>query len=163
VSARVIRSVRAPGSKEISVPAGAIAHGRILQVKRELRSAQFLVSIRFDTLETKDSVSRLSIRLAREIKTERRELSGLNRKGRRIFTATASLGRLRRPSHVSNQKRGTCGFGRLRIQMDNNRAIRILALGIAAAMFLSAKPASDPTDLLEQARDRAIGRLPAVG
>jgi hypothetical protein len=62
-------------------PAGAIAHGRILQMRRELKNSQFLVSIRFDTLETKGSASRLSIRLARQIKAERRELSGLIERG----------------------------------------------------------------------------------
>jgi hypothetical protein len=47
--------------------------------------------------------------------------------------------------------------------MDNDCTIKILALGIAATMLLRAQPASNPIDLLEQARDKAIGRLPPIG
>ncbi len=53
VSAKVTSAVRAPGSKEILVPAGAVAHGRILQMRHQYSTSQYLFSIRFDTLEQK--------------------------------------------------------------------------------------------------------------
>ncbi len=81
VSARVVRSVRARGSKEVLVPADAIARGRILEMRHEVKTSEFLISIRFDTLETKGTVSPLSVRLAREIKAEERNPSGFVTRG----------------------------------------------------------------------------------
>ncbi|MGD1092527.1 MAG: hypothetical protein ABSB35_11130 [Bryobacteraceae bacterium] len=45
VSAKVVDAVRAPRSKEILVPAGAIAHGRIRQVRQQYSSNQLLISL----------------------------------------------------------------------------------------------------------------------
>ncbi len=81
ISARVVHFVRAPGSKELLVPVGAIARGRILVMRHELRTSEFQISILFDTLETKGAVSPLSIRLAREIKAENRNPRGFSTRG----------------------------------------------------------------------------------
>lgn len=70
VSAKVSQAVRAPHSNQILARAGAIAHGRILQLRRQYGSNQFLISIRFDTLETNGGVSPLSLKLDRELKIE---------------------------------------------------------------------------------------------
>ena len=51
VSAKVVKEVRTKDSKTILVPAGAVAHGRILQMRHQYASTQFQISIRFDTLE----------------------------------------------------------------------------------------------------------------
>jgi hypothetical protein len=58
VSARVLRPVRAQKSKQILIASSAIAHGRILQLRPELKTSQYLVSICFDSLETEGFVSR---------------------------------------------------------------------------------------------------------
>jgi len=68
VSARVTKAVRAPGSDEILVAQGAIAHGRILQMRHEIASAQFLISIHFDTLEQNGAVGPLAVQSDRELK-----------------------------------------------------------------------------------------------
>jgi hypothetical protein len=81
ISARVVDPVRARGSKEVLVHAGAIARGRILEMRHLLRASEFLISVRFDSLETKGAVLALSLRLAREIKAERRTSSGLVDRG----------------------------------------------------------------------------------
>ena len=82
VSAKVSKVVRAPHSNQILVPAGATAHGRILQVRHQYRSSQFLISIRFDTIETQGVVSPLSIKLDRELQAERgRTQNGLRQRG----------------------------------------------------------------------------------
>jgi len=70
VSAKVSTAVREPRSNRILVPAGAIAHGRILQMQHQYRSARFLISIRFDTLEVNGVVTPLSLRWDRELKAE---------------------------------------------------------------------------------------------
>jgi hypothetical protein len=62
VSAKVVRAVREAGSNTILVPAGAIAHGRILQMRRLYRASEFMISIRFDSLESSGVVSPLSVR-----------------------------------------------------------------------------------------------------
>jgi hypothetical protein len=69
VSARVTNAVHAPHSDRILVPAGAIVHGRILQMRHQYSSSQFLVSIRFDTIETNGGVSPLSIEFARQLES----------------------------------------------------------------------------------------------
>ena len=69
VSARVTGAVHAPHSDRILVPAGAIVHGRILQMRHQYSSSQFLVSIRLDTLETNAGVPPLSIQLTRELQS----------------------------------------------------------------------------------------------
>jgi hypothetical protein len=71
ISAQVSKAVRAPHSNQILVPAGAVAHGRILQMRHQISSSQFLISIRFDTLETRGAVSPLSIKLDRDLPTEK--------------------------------------------------------------------------------------------
>jgi hypothetical protein len=81
VSARLTNAVHAPNSDRILVPAGAIVHGRILQMRHQYSSSQFLVSIRFDTIETNGGVSPLSIRLARQLQsTNARTQSGLRQR-----------------------------------------------------------------------------------
>ena len=62
ISAEVSQSVRAPQSRQILLPAGAIAHGRILQMRHQYSSTQFLISIRFETLEAKGAVMPLFLR-----------------------------------------------------------------------------------------------------
>jgi hypothetical protein len=81
ISATVVTAVRRPRSNQVLVPAGAIAHGRILRMRQELSSEQIQVSIRFDTLETQDSLSPLSLRLDPDRKAERRTSSGLMTRG----------------------------------------------------------------------------------
>ncbi len=82
VSARVTKTVRAPGSNEILIAAGAIAHGRLLQMRHQYSSSQYQFSIRYDTLEQKGAVSPLSIELDREWKMEKsRTKSGLAKRG----------------------------------------------------------------------------------
>jgi len=72
VTAKVSRAVRGKDAKEILVPAGAIAHGRILQMRRQHTSSQFLISIAFESLEINGSVSPISVQLERELKAEKR-------------------------------------------------------------------------------------------
>ncbi len=82
ISAKVTKAVRAPGSNKIVVQAGAIAHGRILQMRHQYSSSQFLFSIRFDTLDQKGALSPLSIRLDRDLKQEKaHSKSGLTTRG----------------------------------------------------------------------------------
>jgi hypothetical protein len=47
--------------------------------------------------------------------------------------------------------------------MDNGCAVKVLGLGAAAMMLLNAQSSPDPADLLEQARDKVIARLPPMG
>jgi hypothetical protein len=70
VSAKVVKAVRTKDSKTIPIPTGAIAHGRILQMRHQYSASQFQISIRFDTLEINGVVSPLSVRLDRELKME---------------------------------------------------------------------------------------------
>jgi hypothetical protein len=70
ISAKVAKAVRAPGSDAVLVAAGAIAHGRIVQMRQELETGHFLIVIRYDTLEQNGSVAPLSVRLDRELKAE---------------------------------------------------------------------------------------------
>jgi hypothetical protein len=65
VSAKVTKAVRASGSNTILVPAGAIARGRILQMRHNYANSQFMILIRFDTLESQGAVSPLSVRLTK--------------------------------------------------------------------------------------------------
>lgn len=71
VSAKVSTAVRAPHSNQILVPAGAIAHGRILLMQHQYGSSRFLISIRFDTLEANGVVTPLSLQWDRELKAEK--------------------------------------------------------------------------------------------
>ena len=70
VSAKVVRTIRAAKSKEILAPAGAVAHGRILQMRRVYDPSQFQISIRFDTLEANAAITPLSLMLQRDLKIE---------------------------------------------------------------------------------------------
>ena len=81
VTAKVVHPVRTKGSKEVLVPADAIVRGRILKMQYEFRTSQFLIAIRFDALETKGSVSPISVRLAREVKAESRTPHGFVNQG----------------------------------------------------------------------------------
>ena len=56
ILAEVSQSVRAPHSQQILLPVGAIAHGRILQMRHQFSSTQFLISIRFETIEVNGAV-----------------------------------------------------------------------------------------------------------
>ncbi len=47
--------------------------------------------------------------------------------------------------------------------MDNSCAIKILGLGVAGVMLLNAQSSPNPADVLEQARDKVIARLPPIG
>jgi len=71
VSAKVSTAVRAPHSNQILVPAGAIAHGRILLMQHQYSSSRFVISIRFETLEANGVVTPLSLQWDRELKTEK--------------------------------------------------------------------------------------------
>ncbi len=62
ISAEVSQSVRAPHSRQILLPAGAIVHGRILQMRHQYSSSQFLISIRFETLEANGVLTPLFLR-----------------------------------------------------------------------------------------------------
>jgi len=72
VTAKVSKPVRSKDAKEVLVPAGAIAHGRILQMRRQHTSSQFLISIAFETLEMNGALSPISVQLERDVKAERR-------------------------------------------------------------------------------------------
>jgi hypothetical protein len=72
VTAKVSRVVRSKDAKEVLVPAGAIAHGRILQMRRQRTFSQFLISIAFETLEMNGAVSPISVQLERELKAEKK-------------------------------------------------------------------------------------------
>jgi hypothetical protein len=71
VLAKVSEAVRAPHSRRILVPADALAHGRILQMRYQYSSQQFLILIRFETLETRGVLTPLSLKLNGELKAEK--------------------------------------------------------------------------------------------
>ena len=81
ISAEVIENVHAARSKQILVHEGAIVKGRILELRHFMRASEFLISIRFNSLEEKGTVSPLSIRLVREVKAEQRTANGLIERG----------------------------------------------------------------------------------
>jgi hypothetical protein len=81
VSARVVHLVRAPKSKEVLVPANSLVRGRILVMRHEFRTSEYLMSIRFDTLEREGAVSPLFVRLDREIKAASRNAKGFSTRG----------------------------------------------------------------------------------
>jgi hypothetical protein len=70
VSAKMSKAVRAPHSTQILIPAGAIAHGRILQMRHQYSSSQFLISIRFEMLDSNGVLTPLSLALDRQLKAE---------------------------------------------------------------------------------------------
>jgi hypothetical protein len=70
VAAKVAKAVRAPGSNEALVDAGAIVHGRITQLRRQFGSLQFQIAISYETLEQRGAVAPLAIELDRELKAE---------------------------------------------------------------------------------------------
>jgi hypothetical protein len=72
VTARVSKAVRSKDAKEVLIPAGALVHGRILQMRRQHTPSQFLISIAFETLEMNGALSPISIQLERELKAEKR-------------------------------------------------------------------------------------------
>lgn len=82
VSARVVHPVRAAKSKEVLVPANSLVRGRILVMRHEFITSEYLVSIRFDTLESEGAVSPLSVRLDREIRAAaKRNAEGFSARG----------------------------------------------------------------------------------
>jgi len=82
ISAEISQSVRAPRSRQILLPAGAIAHGRILQMRHQYRSSQFLISIRFETLEENGVVLPLFLRWDHKLEFQKtRTQSGLRDRG----------------------------------------------------------------------------------
>jgi hypothetical protein len=70
VSAKVVRAVRAAKSRDVLVPAGAVAHGRILEMRRLYDPSQFQISIRFDTLEANGTIAPLALMLEKDFKIE---------------------------------------------------------------------------------------------
>jgi hypothetical protein len=68
ISAKITKAVHATGSNETLVPAGALARGRILQLRHQYRSGDVQILIRFDTLDRDGVVSPLSVRLDRDLK-----------------------------------------------------------------------------------------------
>jgi hypothetical protein len=78
VTAKVSKAVRSKDAKEVLVPAGAIAHGRILQMRRQHTPSQFLIAIAFETLEVNGAVSPISVQLERELKAEKRTEKEIN-------------------------------------------------------------------------------------
>ncbi len=68
ISAKIVHAVHAAGSKEILIPAGAVAHGRILQMRHQYKTASFELLIRFDSLERNGSATPLPVRLDRDLK-----------------------------------------------------------------------------------------------
>jgi hypothetical protein len=71
ITARVLRAVRTPHSNHILLPAGAIAHGRILQMRHQYTPPQFLISIRFETLESNGMLTPLALKLDRDMRAEK--------------------------------------------------------------------------------------------
>jgi hypothetical protein len=76
ITAKVAKAVRASGSDDVLVAAGAVAHGRILQMRHEIGSGQFLISIYFETLEQNGAVGPLAVRSDRELKAEQAQAKG---------------------------------------------------------------------------------------
>jgi hypothetical protein len=62
VTARVTKAVRSPGSNQVLVAAGAVVHGRILELRHEFHPAVFQLSIHFDTLEQNGAILPIAIR-----------------------------------------------------------------------------------------------------
>lgn len=72
VVARLAEPVRAPNSKEILAPAGAIAYGRIQADLHKIRNSNYMVMIRFETLVAGESTWALALKPEREMKTEQK-------------------------------------------------------------------------------------------
>jgi hypothetical protein len=106
VSTRVVHPVRARGSKQVLVPAGAIVRGRILEMRHEFSTSQFGISIRFAALDINGAVSPISIRLDREVKAEVRTPHGFVNRGTE-FSLSAPASRQRGGLFVFPAKRGT--------------------------------------------------------
>jgi hypothetical protein len=66
VTARLVKAVRARGLNEILIAAGAIVHGRLLDMRRQYDTSQFQYAIHYDSVEQNGSLQPLSIRLERE-------------------------------------------------------------------------------------------------
>jgi len=82
ISAEVSQSVSAPHSQRILLPAGSIAHGRILQMRHQYSSSQFLISIRFETLEANGVVQPLFLRWDHKLQFQKiRTPNGLRNRG----------------------------------------------------------------------------------
>jgi hypothetical protein len=82
IAAEISQSVRAPHSNQILLPAGAIAHGRILQMRHQYSSSQFLISIRFETLEANGVVLPLFLRWDHKLQFQKTHTqNGLRNRG----------------------------------------------------------------------------------
>ncbi len=92
VTARVTKAVRAPGSDQILVSAGAIAHGRILEMRHEIDTAQFVIAIRYDALEQNGSIAPLEVVADRGLKAQQAPAKGrlLTRGGEFALPAQAA-------------------------------------------------------------------------
>jgi hypothetical protein len=93
ISAKVSQSVRAPHSQQILLPAGATAHGRILQMRHQYSSSQFLISIRFDTIEVNGVATPLFLQWDREWKAQKASAqNGLRGRGPEFSLPPPSTG-----------------------------------------------------------------------
>ena len=81
VSAKVVHVVRAKGTKELLVPAGAIVRGRLLAAGYQFITSEFVISISFNTLEIDGAISPLSVRLDHELQKESRPRHGFVKRG----------------------------------------------------------------------------------
>jgi hypothetical protein len=81
VAGKVTKAVRAPGSSQVLVDAGAILHGRITQMQHRYSTSQFAFAILYETLEQRDAVSPVAMELDRELKAEEHTRNGLARRG----------------------------------------------------------------------------------
>jgi hypothetical protein len=70
IAGKVTKAVRAPGSKDILVEAGAILHGRITQMQHLYKTSRFAFAIRYETLEQRDTIAPVALELDRELKGE---------------------------------------------------------------------------------------------
>jgi hypothetical protein len=70
VSAKVTKAVRAPGTQQILVDAGATVHGRITEMRHQYKPSQFQYAFRFETIEQRGAVAPLAIELERTAKAE---------------------------------------------------------------------------------------------
>jgi len=93
ISAEISQSVRAPHSRQILLPAGAIAHGRIVQMRHQYSSSQFLISIRFETLEVNGALMPLFLRWDHKLEFQKtRTQNGFRNRGPEFSLPPPSTG-----------------------------------------------------------------------
>ena len=81
ISAKVVDCVGIDGSKQVRVPTDAIARGRIVQIRHEFSTSEFVIALRFNRLEMGGVVSPFAVRLDRKLEAERRTPRGLAARG----------------------------------------------------------------------------------